>query len=85
MNNENIKAFFNDLFIDKFLVNFVPGFILLFSMISFLIFPTGDGLPWLFIIAICAWILGLLLELIFYAKTYKKRREGTAFSIDDSL
>ncbi|AXG67920.1 hypothetical protein KORDIASMS9_00102 [Kordia sp. SMS9] len=85
MNNEKINAFFNDIFIDKFLVNFVPGLILFYALYSFISFSTGDGLLSLLIITIISWILGLLLEMVFYGKTYKNRRVGIAFTIDDSL
>ncbi|KAB8154094.1 hypothetical protein EZY14_006565 [Kordia sp. TARA_039_SRF] len=85
MNNEKINAFFNDIFIDKFLVSFVPGLILFYTLYPFISFSTGDGLLALWLIIIISWILGLLLEMIFYGKTYKNRRAGTVFTIDKSL
>jgi hypothetical protein len=85
MNNKNINEFFNDLFLDKFLVNFFPGLILFFVLATFVSFPTGDGVLWLFIVAIGAWILGMIVEMIFYRKTYIDRRAGATFTVNESL
>jgi hypothetical protein len=85
MNNKNIREFFNDLLLDKFLVNFFPGLILFYVLTTFIKFSTGDGLLSLLIIVCTSWILGIFLEMIFYGKTYRDRRTGKVFSITQSL
>jgi hypothetical protein len=74
MNNEKINAFFNDIVLNKFILNFVPGLILFFTFSSFVNFSVSDGLLSLLIIVIFSWVLGMLLEMVFFKKVYRTRR-----------
>ncbi|PTX60946.1 hypothetical protein C8N46_105102 [Kordia periserrulae] len=74
MNNEKINAFFNDIVLNKFVLNFVPGLILFFTFSSFVNFSVSDGLLSLLIIVIFSWVLGMLLEMVFFKKVYHTRR-----------
>lgn len=86
MNNEKINAFFNDIVLDKFIINFIPGLILLHVVSSFIGFSAGGtGLAALLIIASVSWVLGILLEMVFFKKVYHARREGKKHSISENI
>ncbi|MBC8755774.1 hypothetical protein H2O64_13945 [Kordia sp. YSTF-M3] len=85
MNNSTIKAFFNEIILDKFMVNFVPGLILFFVLTTFIRIPMGEGLTIFLIVTSISWVLGILLEMTFFRKTYLTRRENTAFTTSQSL
>jgi hypothetical protein len=85
MNNSTIKVFFNEIILDKFMVNFVPGLILFFVLTTFIRIPMGEGLTIFLIVTSISWVLGMLLEMTFFRKTYLARRENTAFTTSQSL
>lgn len=85
MDNNTIKAFFNEIILDKFIVNFVPGLILFFVLTTFIRIPIGEGLTTFLIVASASWVLGVFLELSFFKKAYFKRRSNTAFTTSESL
>lgn len=85
MNNNAIKEFFNELVLDKFLLNFIPGLILFYVLTMFIPITVGEGLTTLLIVASASWVLGLLLELIFFRATYFARREGKKLTTNEQL
>jgi len=85
MNNSNINAFFNEIILDKFILNFVPGLILFYAVISFLGLSFDSGLAAFVIFISVSWVLGILLELVFFRKSYRIRREGKPQTVNESL
>jgi hypothetical protein len=85
MDNNTIKAFFNEIILDKFILNFVPGLILFFVLTTFIRIPIGEGLTIFLIISSVSWVLGMLLELTFFRKAYLTRRENKKFTTSESL
>lgn len=77
MNTDKIKEFFNEIILDKFIVNFVPGLILFYTLTLFIKVSIGEGLISFLIVTSSSWVLGIILELIVFRKTYLKRRENT--------
>ncbi len=76
MDNDKIKEFFNDIVLDKFLVNFIPGLILFYTLTLFVSISIGEGLISFLIVTSSSWVLGMILELIVFRKAYLKRREN---------
>jgi hypothetical protein len=85
MDNNTVKAFFNEIILDKFILNFMPGLILFFVLTTFIRIPIGEGLTIFLIVASASWVLGMLLELTFFRKAYLRRRENTVFTKSESL
>lgn len=85
MDNNKIKTFFDEIILDKFILNFIPGLILFFVLSRFVGGGMGEGLTVFLIVISVAWVLGILLEMIFFKKAYAARREGKAFSTTESL
>lgn len=85
MNTEKINTFFNEIILDKFILNFVPGLILFFVVSSFVEFSISAGLSAFLIITSVSWVLGILLEMIFFRKVYLSRREGKAYNVSETL
>lgn len=80
-----IKDFFDNLVFDKFLLNFIPGLILFYVLTMFIDVSIGEGLTSFLIVASVSWVLGLILELVFFRKSYLKRREENRLTKSDSL
>ncbi|WP_298514425.1 hypothetical protein [uncultured Kordia sp.] len=85
MDNNKINSFFNDILLDKFILNFVPGLILFFVLSTFIGVSTGQGLTIFLIVTSVSWVLGVLLEMIFFKKAFLTKREGKAFTHTENL
>lgn len=85
MDNNKIKAFFDEIILDKFILNFIPGLILFFVLSTFIGVSTGQGLTIFLIVTSISWVLGILLEMIFFKKAFTTKREGKAFSTTENL
>jgi len=85
MDNNKINTFFNEIIFDKFILNFIPGLILFFVLSTFIGISTGQGLTILLIVTSVSWVLGVLLEMIFFKKAFLNKREGKAFTRTENL
>ncbi|MFK7748851.1 MAG: hypothetical protein AB8B65_10695 [Kordia sp.] len=85
MDNNKIKAFFDEIILDKFLMNFIPGLILFFVVSRFVGGGMGEGLTVFLIVISFSWILGVLLEMIFFKKAFANRRGEKAYSNTENL
>lgn len=85
MESEKINNFFNDVILGKFLLNFILGIILFYKLAITLGFPIREGVLSLLVVTSFSWILGMIIELVFFNKQYLKRRKGTQLSLDKRL
>lgn len=85
MNQNKINQLFNELVLDKFLMNFIPGLILYFCLHSFVPFTTGNWLTSFLILITVTWFLGFTLEFLFFQKTFNRRREVENFVLKESI
>lgn len=85
MEINKLKTFFNEIILDRFLMNFFPGLILYFLLTILIDFTAGEGIISAIIVSSTSWILGLIVELCFFRKEYSKRREASAFKIKETI
>ncbi len=85
MNSTKINQILNEIILDKFILNFLPGLILYYSLTSFITFSTGNGLISMIIVVSVSWFLGLLEEFLFFKRIFLKRREQFEFNLKLSL
>lgn len=85
MNSTKINQILNEVILDKFLINFIPGLILYFCLHSFVPFTSGNWLTSFFILITVTWFLGLILEFLFFQKTFNRRREVENFVLKNCI
>ena len=85
MEKNKISEVVTDLLFDKLLLNFAPGIILYYAIKSLQPFSEGEGLTSLIIIIASAWVLGALVETLFFQKSSIKRRESSSFGMAHKL
>lgn len=85
MNLSKINQFFNEVLLDKFIINFIPGLILYYCLHSFVPFTSGGWLTSFFLLLTVTWFLGLILEFLFFQKTFIRRRNENVFILKDCL
>lgn len=81
MDHKKLNDFLDEFIVGKFLVNFVPGLILFYALTSFInISVGGDGLTAFVIVVSISWVLGVLIELIFFRKSFYNKANEVVFS-----
>lgn len=76
MENKQINDFFKDIILGKFLVNFVPGFILYCVISNLFRLRFGPGITELLVVISFSWVLGLILEIVGFRSTFFSRRQN---------
>lgn len=66
MNLEKLEQFFEKVFLTKFLINFVPGFIMYHGISYLTNLTAGTGVFSAFFIICISWTLGVFLQLVFF-------------------
>ncbi|MNU90311.1 hypothetical protein D3C71_801750 [compost metagenome] len=85
MDNKKTSEFLNDIILGKFLVNFIPGLIIFYVLTVFIDVKTGDGLISFLIVTTVSWMLGVLLELVFFRKIFYRRWQGEVSTSIDKI
>ncbi|MGB0870496.1 MAG: hypothetical protein ACPGSD_12935 [Flavobacteriales bacterium] len=85
MNNQKINTFLDEIILDKFIINFIPGLLLVLVSTTQWNIKIGDGITSLLTLTSFSWVLGLILELIFFRESYLKRRDGIIFNNKNKL
>ncbi|WP_299833512.1 hypothetical protein [uncultured Tenacibaculum sp.] len=73
MNKENLNYLTDNVFLQQFLINFIPGLPLFYALKTILNVSTGDGFTAFLIVITVSWVLGLILEILLFNKQYKMR------------
>lgn len=80
MNKENLNYLTDNVFLQQFLINFIPGFPLFFIIKQTVLFSIDGNLTSFLVVSSFSWILGLILEIVLFNRHYKKRfEEGYTF------
>jgi len=69
--DKKVEQFIKSDFSNNFLINFIPGLVLILPLLRFL--NIGDGLISFTILLVSSWLLGILIEKLFFKKVYKSR------------
>lgn len=85
MEKEKLNYFLNNVILDKFLLNFIPGVILVYKLALFLGFPIREGMLSFLVVTSFSWILGMILELVFFNEKYQMRIKGVSLSLAERL
>jgi hypothetical protein len=73
MDKATVFEQFSKSLLDKFIIHFVPGVIIYFGVFRLIDFRLHQGLLSFVIVACFSWVLGLVLEIIFFKKSYQLR------------
>ncbi|WP_299712770.1 hypothetical protein [uncultured Tenacibaculum sp.] len=73
MNKENLNYLTDNVLLQQFLINFIPGLPLFYALKTILNVSTGDGFTAFLIVIAVSWVLGLILEILLFNKQHKMR------------
>lgn len=80
MKENNLIEILSKYFLERFLLQFVPGLILYIGINTITKISSGEGLISVIIVGSLSWGLGLLLEILFFNKVYLERESENGLS-----
>lgn len=70
MKDNNFSELLNRYFLERFLLQFVPGITLYIGLYPLIKISSGEGMISVLIVGSLSWGLGLLLEILLFNKAY---------------
>lgn len=80
MKDNNLSELLNKFFLERFLLQFVPGIILYIGFYPLIKISSEEALISFIIVGSLSWGLGLLLEIVFFNQVYKQRESESGLS-----